>query len=377
MEAVRPSPLPTRRGRPGSPRPSRALIAADAIAEGAPAVGPWPWLALAAFVTALLALDLFVLHRSPHRVSLREAAVYSAFWSALGLGFGGFLWVWLGPAPAGDYLAGYLLEKSLSLDNVFVFVLIFAFFAVPERLQYRALFWGVVGAIVLRAAFIAAGAALLDAFHVVLYVFGAFLVVTGIRLARHRTVEIALEGNPLLRLLRRFLPLTAGYRGDRLFVREHGRRLATPLVAAFAVVASFDVVFALDSIPAVFGITREPFLVFAANAFALLGLRALYFLLAGSIQRFRYLNIGLGGILAFVGLKLLATDVYHVPTWASLGVIVLTLCVTVIGSLYADRTSAGTPAPATAARNAPPAADGDSQPPRPAPAVPREACDSR
>jgi tellurite resistance protein TerC len=297
------------------------------------AVDVWLWLAFVSFVVFLLALDLFVFHRTPHRVSLREAAAYSFLWVALGLGFAGFLWLWQGPAPAGEYLAGYLVEKSLSLDNIFVFALVFSYFAVPVRLQYRVLFWGVVGAILLRASLIAAGAALLGAFHVVLYLFGAFLVLTGVRIARHEAVVIHPGGNPLLRLLRRFLPLTRDYRGDRLFTREQGRRMATPLVAALVVVAAFDVVFALDSIPAVFAITREPFLVFAANAFSLLGLRALFFLLAGSMQRFRYLNVGLGAILAFVGAKMLLSDLYHVPVWASLGFIVVALAVTVLASL--------------------------------------------
>lgn len=322
-------------------------------------VGLWVWVAFAAFVTAMLALDLFVLHRSPHRVTLREAGLFSAVWVALGLGFAGFLWIWQGPEPAGEYLGGYLLEKSLSLDNIFVFAVGFAFFAVPKRLQYRVLFWGVVGAIVLRAGFIAAGAALLATFDVVVYLFGAFLVVTGLRIARHRTVEIAPERNPLLRLVRRFLPLTDGYRGDRLLVREQGRWRATPLVAAIAVVAAFDVVFAVDSIPAVFAITREPFLVFAANAFSLLGLRALFFLLAGSLQRFRHLNVGLGAILAFVGVKLLVTDVYHVPTWGSLGFIVLALGAAVLASLRPVRPSAVAPPPVVpAGRGTPPVASG-------------------
>jgi tellurite resistance protein TerC len=322
------------------------------------AVGVWVWIAFAVFVTALLALDLFVLHRSPHSVSLREAGTFSAVWVALGIGFAGLVWAWQGSAPAGEYLGGYLVEKSLSLDNIFVFALVFAFFGVPERLQYRVLFWGVVGAILLRAAFIAAGAALLASFDVVVYVFGAFLVVTGVRIARHRIVEIAPERNPLLRLIRRFLPLTPGYRGDRLIVREGGRRRATPLVAAFAVVAAFDVVFAVDSIPAVFGITREPFLVFAANAFSLLGLRALYFLLAGSLQRFGYLNVGLGAILAFVGAKLLVTDLYHVPVWASLCFIVVALGVTVLASLRAGRPARPTSAPAAAATTVTPSPSG-------------------
>jgi tellurite resistance protein TerC len=317
----------------------------------------WLWLGFAGVLVVLLVLDLVVFHRTPHRVSLREAAAYSVLWVALGVGFAGVLWLWAGPTPAGEYLAGYLVEKSLSLDNIFVFALVFSYFAVPARLQYRVLFWGVVGAILLRAAFIGAGAALLATFDVVVYLFGAFLVLTGVRIARHETVEIHPEHNPLLRLLRRFLPLTGDYRGEQLIVRERRRRMATPLMAALVVVAAFDIVFAVDSIPAVFAITREPFLVFAANAFSLLGLRALYFLLAGTMQRFRYLSVGLGAILAFVGAKMLASDLYHVPIWGSLGFIVVALAVTVLASLHVrpaprlDRTTG----PSTVPRPAPPA----------------------
>jgi tellurite resistance protein TerC len=298
-------------------------------------VDPWLWLVFVGAVALLLAIDLFVFHRTPHRVSVREAAAYSLLWVALGLSFGGFLWLWQGPTPAGEYLAGYLIEKSLSLDNIFVFALVFAYFAVPVRLQYRVLFWGVIGAIGLRAAFIATGAALLGAVHAAVYLFGAFLVLTGLRIARHRTAQVEPGRNRLLRLVRRFLPLTDDYRGERLLVRERGRWTATPLVAALVVVAAFDVVFAVDSIPAVFAITREPFLVFAANAFSLLGLRALYFLLAGSMQRFVHLNAALGVVLAFVGTKMLVADVFEIPVWASLGVIVLVLGVAVLASLRA------------------------------------------
>jgi tellurite resistance protein TerC len=243
------------------------------------------------------------------------------------------LWWWQGRTPAGEYLSGFLIEKSLSIDNLFVFALIFGYFAVPAAYQRRVLFWGIVGAIVLRALFILAGAALLDAFHATVYLFGAFLVVTGIRMARHRNVEIQPERNPVLRLIRRVVPMTTAHHGDRLLVRDGARRVATPLLAALVLVATFDVVFAVDSIPAIFAVTRETFVVFAANAFSLLGLAALYFVLAGMIERFRFLNLGLAAVLVFVGLKMALVDVVHVPAYASLGVIAAALAASVAASL--------------------------------------------
>ena len=293
----------------------------------------WMWGAFGALVVAMLVVDLVAFGGRGESISFRRAAGWSIGWTALGLAFGGFLWWWQGRAPAEEYLAGFLIEKSLSVDNLFVFALIFSYFAVPVAYQRRVIFWGIVGAIVLRALFILAGAALLDAFHYTIYVFGAFLVLTGIRMARHSTVEIHPERNPVLKLLGRVLPMTAGYHGDRLTVRENGRRLATPLLAALVLVATFDVVFAVDSIPAIFAITRDTFIVYAANAFSLLGLAALYFVLAGMMCRFRYLNVGLAAVLVFVGLKMTLADVYKVPAFVSLAVIVVLLAVAVGASL--------------------------------------------
>ena len=293
----------------------------------------WMWAAFGAGVVALLLVDLFAFGGRGHEISLRRAVVWSVGWTALGVAFTGLLWAWHGGAIAGEYLAGFLIEKSLSIDNLFVFALIFAYFAVPRMHQRRVIFWGIVGAIVLRGIFILAGAALLDAFQYTIYVFGAFLVVTGIRMARHSQVEIHPERNPVLRLLGRVVPLTTRYDGDRFLVREGARRAATPMFAAFALVAAFDLVFAVDSIPAIFAVTRETFVVYAANAFSLLGLSALYFVLAGMIARFRYLNVGLAAVLVFVGLKMTLADVYHIPVYASLAVIVLTLAATVVASL--------------------------------------------
>ena len=293
----------------------------------------WMWGAFGAAVVLMLLIDLVAFGGRGEEISLRRAVGWSIGWTALGLAFGGFLWWWQGRAPAEEYLAGFLIEKSLSVDNLFVFALIFSYFAVPVAYQRRVIFWGIVGAIVLRAFFILAGAALLDAFHYTIYVFGAFLVLTGIRMARHSTVEIHPERNPVLKLLGRVLPMTAGYHGDRLTVHENGRRFATPMMAALVLVATFDVVFAVDSIPAIFAITRDTFIVYAANAFSLLGLAALYFVLAGMMGRFRYLNVGLAAVLVFVGLKMALADVYKVPVFASLAMIVVMLGVAVGASL--------------------------------------------
>src|SRR3712207_5931875 len=235
---------------------------------------------------------------------MREAAAWSGVWVTLGLAFGGLVWAWKGGTAAGEYLAGYLIEKSLSVDNIFVFALIFAYFAVPAAYQHRVLFWGVLGAIFFRAIFIAAGAALLSTFHWIIYVFGAFLVLTGIKMARHQGDGVHPERNPALRLLRRFLPLTGEYHGQRFLVRLDGRLWATPLLAVLVVVETTDVIFAVDSIPAIFAITRDPFLVFTSNAFAILGLRSLYFALAGLMDKFHYLKVALAVLLGVVGGKI-------------------------------------------------------------------------
>jgi tellurite resistance protein TerC len=291
------------------------------------------WAATLGVIAAMLALDLLVLHRDAHEVSMREAALTSAMWVALGVAFGVGVWAVAGGEHAGEYFAGYLIEKSLSVDNIFVFALIFGYFAVPAKYQHRVLFWGVVGALVMRAGFIAAGATLLDRFSWTVYVFGAFLLVTGVRMARQRDDHVDPSRNPLLRLLRRRVPMTEGYEGQRFVVRRAGRFLATPMLAVLLVVETTDVVFAVDSIPAIFAVTDEPFLVFTSNAFAILGLRALYFLLAGMITRFAYLKIGLAAVLAFVGVKLLLTHVVHLPIWLSLGVIAAILGTALVASL--------------------------------------------
>ncbi len=297
----------------------------------------WAWLALAAAITGLLVADLLLVHRTPHDISLKEAAIESAVWIAIGTSFTFVLWWWHGGTAAGEYISGYLIEKSLSIDNVFVWAVIFSYFGVPRRYQFRVLFWGIFGALVLRAIFIFAGVALLDAFDWILYVFGGFLLITAFRVARHQDAEVHPESNPVLKLVRRVVPSSKDYDGQKLFTRRGGRRLATPLFAVLILVETTDVVFAVDSIPAILAVSREPFIVFSSNAFAILGLRALYFLLAGMAGRFRYLNVGLGAILAFVGLKMLLADVVHPPTWVSLVVITVLLAITVLASLAAER----------------------------------------
>jgi tellurite resistance protein TerC len=304
------------------------------------AVSRWAWLALIATIIVLLIGDLLLVHRTPHEITFRAAAIESSIWIAIGLGFTVVLAQWAGGAAAGEYLSGYLIEKSLSIDNVFVWAVIFGYFGVPARYQFRVLFWGIFGALVLRAIFIFAGVALLEAFDWILYVFGAFLLYTALKIARHSGTEVHPEHNPVLKLVRRVVPSTDDYDGQKLFTRRGGALLATPLFAVLVLIETTDVVFAVDSIPAILAVSQEPFIVFASNAFAILGLRALYFCLAGMADRFRYLNQGLGVILAFVGVKMLLLDVVHLPTFASLAVIAAVLTITVVASLRADRRDA-------------------------------------
>jgi tellurite resistance protein TerC len=305
-------------------------------------VDPLIWIVFSVAIVAMLALDLVLENHQggePHQ-SLRASLTWSIVWTVVALAFGVIYMVWRGGAHAEEYFTGYLLERSLSLDNLFVFAVLFGYFAVPDRSQRKVLFFGIVGAIVLRAVFILVGGALLDAFHWTLYVFGALLIVTGIRMATHRTEEIHPDRNPVLRFVRRFVPLSDEYDGDRIFTHRAGRRMATPLFAALVLVATFDVIFAVDSIPAIFGVTQDTFTVFAANAFSLLGMMSLYFLLAGLADRFRYLSFGLAFVLVFIGVKMLITDIWHVPTVLSLGVIVVSLGAAIGASLLTERREA-------------------------------------
>ena len=301
-------------------------------------VAPWQWGGFIAIVAVLLLIDLLVLHRKPHAIPIKEAAVESAVWVALGLAFGAAMLAWHGGTAAGEYWTGYLLELSLSVDNVFVWAVILTFFAVPAQYQFRVLFWGVFGALVLRAGFIFAGVALIERFSIVLYVFGAILLWSAYKIARHDEDEVVdLDQSRTMGVVRRFIPSTSEYHGQRLFIRENAKRLATPLFAVLVLVESTDVVFAVDSVPAVLAVAREQFIVFSSNAFAILGLRSMYFLFAGMAGRFRYLNVGLGVILASVGVKMLLSDVVHIPSAVSLGIIVVTLFVSIAASLAAER----------------------------------------
>ncbi|HEY7124594.1 MAG TPA: TerC family protein [Ktedonobacterales bacterium] len=317
--------------------------ASDAFFEEPEMLGLWIGFNLV--VLALLALDLGVFNRQAHAVSLREAAIWSAVWVGLSLLFNLFVFLWLGKDAGLDFFTAYLIEKSLSVDNIFVFVLIFSAFVVPAEYQHRVLFWGVLGAIVMRGLLILLGTALISFFHWLLYVFGAFLILTGIRLARPHEQEIHPESNPLVRLARRFLPVTPGYEGPRFFVRKEGRRCITPLLLVLVVVETTDLLFALDSIPAIFAITLDPFIVYTSNICAILGLRALYFLLAGLVDRFRYLRFGLAAVLVFVGVKLVLTDLYHISIGISLGVIACILAIAVLASLLRTRREQAHPSP--------------------------------
>ena len=298
----------------------------------------WAWVGFAVLILGLLLLDLFVLARGNREISFRRATVLSVFWIALALLFGVAVFALAGPSRGGEYLAGYVIEKSLSVDNVFVFALIFSYFAVPARYQYRVLFWGVVGALVLRGVFVLVGAELLERYDWMIYVFGVFLVYTGVRMAFHRDAEVHPERNPVLRLVRRLVPMTDDFRGERFFVRQAGKLFATPLFAVIVIVGTTDVVFAVDSIPAIFAITSSSFVVWSANAFAVLGLRPLYFMLAGMIERFVYLQVGLSVVLVFVGVKFLVSDVVgKLPIWVSLPFIGTVVTASILASLWKTR----------------------------------------
>ena len=296
----------------------------------------WAWFAVLAVIVVMLVIDL-VAHRSAHEIGLREAAGWSVFWVLSGVAFGVIIWSLYGAEFGQQYFAGFVIEKSLAVDNVFVWAIIFASFGVPARYQHRVLFLGVLGALVFRGIFIALGAALLESFAWVLYVFAALLVITGIQMLRHRNDHGDPANSRVLRVFRRFVPMTDVFHGQKLVTRVGGALVATPLLAVLVLIEVTDIVFAVDSIPAIFAVTSEPFLVFTANAFAILGLRAMYFLLADLVHRVVYLKIGLAAILIWVGVKMALHDVWKVPTAISLGVIVGILAVTVIASLIATR----------------------------------------
>ncbi|MEP6619495.1 MAG: TerC family protein [bacterium] len=293
----------------------------------------WFWVGFVAFVLAMLSIDLGVFNRTPHVVRAREALTWTAVWVCLALLFAGGLAIHAGPPAALTFLTGYVIEESLSVDNIFVIVLIFQYFAVPAQFQHRVLFWGILGALVMRGLFIGLGAALLARFEWIIYIFGALLVITGVRMAIKQDEEFDGDHNPVVRFVRRFLPLTAGFRGKHFMVLESGRRFATPLLLVLVLVEATDLIFAIDSIPAIFGITRDPFLVFTSNIFAVLGLRSLFFLLATVVTKFYLLKYGLAIILTFVGAKMLTEPWLHIPILASLGVVVVVLAGSIAASL--------------------------------------------
>lgn len=294
----------------------------------------WLWLSFNAFVLAMLALDLGVFHRKAHVVSLKEALSWSAVWIVLALVFNLGVWHYAGAQKGLEFFTGYVIEKSLSVDNVFVFALLFSYFAVPAKYQHKVLFWGVLGALFMRAIMIAAGAALITRFSWIIYVFGAFLILTGVKMIVKRAEEIHPERNPIVRGFKRLMPVTADYRGDRFFVRERGLIMATPLFVVLLLVEFTDLIFAVDSIPAIFAVTTDPFIVYTSNVFAMLGLRSLYFALAGVMDKFHYLKIGLGVVLGFVGVKMiLGHTAWKIDTLVALGVILLILTTSIIWSL--------------------------------------------
>lgn len=307
----------------------------------------WLWIGFNVFVLGMLALDLGVFHRKSHTVSVKEATIWTGVWVSLALVFNtGIYFYWNTLIPGSTYsnseaalafFTGYLIEKSLSVDNVFVIALIFGYFAVPAAYQHRVLFWGILGALVMRATMILAGAALLKEYHWIIYIFGAFLIFTGIKMATHKDEELHPENNPVIKLVRKLIPVTKDYEKDHFFVRHAGKIMATPLFLVLIMVETTDLVFAVDSIPAIFAVTQDPFIVYTSNVFAILGLRSLYFVLAGVIDKFYYLKMGLAVILTFVGVKMTLVDIYKIPTPASLGVIATVLAVAVIASLLRAR----------------------------------------
>jgi tellurite resistance protein TerC len=299
----------------------------------------WIWAALIGAILAMLLVDL-LMHRSAHEIGLREAATWSAIWVTIGLAAGGVIWWGYGSEFGLQYYAGYVIEKSLAVDNVFVWAVIFGYFAVPKQYQHRVLFFGVVGALVFRAIFIAAGSALIASAAWVLYIFGAFLILTGIRMMRQRNEHVDVSSSRTLKLFRRFVPTTEEYEGQRFWVRRGGILMATPLLAVLVVIEVTDIIFAVDSIPAIFAVTQEPFLVFASNAFAILGLRAMYFLLADLMHRFIYLKLGLSFVLVWVGVKMIVSHAFvTIPTLVSLGIVVGIIGASIVASLLATRRS--------------------------------------
>jgi tellurite resistance protein TerC len=293
----------------------------------------WKWIIFNVFVLAMLALDLGVFHRKTHTVKLKEALGWSAVWITLALFYNLGIYFWLGKVKALEFLTGYVLEKSLSVDNIFVFIMLFSYFRVPAEYQHKVLFWGILGALIMRAVFIALGVALIQKFEWVIYLFGAVLIYSGIKMGMHKDEEVHPEHNPMLRLFRKAFPVTRDFEGNRFWVRRETGLLATPLMVVLVVVETTDVVFAVDSIPAVLAITQDPFIVYTSNVFAILGLRALYFALAGVMNIFHFLHYGLSIILVFVGVKMIVSHWFKIPIGIALGVVAGVLALSVVASL--------------------------------------------
>lgn len=291
------------------------------------------WIYFNIFIAVMLMVDLLVFHRKEHEVKIREALLWSAVWIAMALVFNAGIYHYWGAEKAMKFLAGYVLEKSLSVDNLFVFLLLFSFFRVPAAYQHTVLFWGIVGALLMRALFIFTGIALIERFHWIIYVFGAILIVTGAKLFAKDDKDVDPEKNIVLRIFRRFMPVTSDYRGKSFFVRENGRLHATPLFVVLLVVETTDVIFAMDSIPAILAISVDPFIVYTSNAFAILGLRALFFALSGLMKMFHYLNYGLGVILIFVGIKMVIAEFFKIPVAVALAVIAAVLAASILLSV--------------------------------------------
>ncbi|TVQ05123.1 MAG: TerC family protein [Balneolaceae bacterium] len=281
----------------------------------------------------MLIVDLMVFNRKPHEISIRESLVWTAIWIILAVIFGIGLYYFMSPEASLEYFTGYLIEKSLSVDNIFVFLLIFTYFGVEPKYQHRVLFWGIFGALVFRLLFILIGVALIEKFHWVIYIFGAFLIFTGIKLGLEKDKEIQPEKNPVLKLVRRYIPVTKHYHGQNFFIKRGNRYIATPMFVVLVVIETTDIVFALDSIPAIMAITRDTFIIYSANAFAILGLRALYFALSGVMRLFHYLHYGLAFILVYIGIKMMLEGIYQIPTAITLGIIIATLTISVILSI--------------------------------------------
>ena len=299
----------------------------------------WLWVGFNAFVLLMLALDLGVFNRKDHEIKIKEALIWTSVWIVLALLFNAAIYYYNGPEPAMQFLTGYIIEKSLSIDNIFVFVLVFSFFKVPALYQHRVLFWGIIGALIMRAIFIAAGVTLIEKFHWIIYVFGAFLIFTGIKLAINKGTKVDPEHNPVVKLFRKFFPVTDQYHGNKFWIKVKGKNVATPLFLVLLLIETTDLIFAVDSIPAILAITSDPFIVYTSNVFAILGLRSLYFALAGIMHLFKYLHYGLAAILIFVGIKMVLVDFYKIPVNVSLCVIGGILLVSVLVSLMRKKDS--------------------------------------